>query len=79
MEYIVHLRGLLRVCGSLADGGEYSIKNGRPTFYTGISDLDVVSVFVYECGTLVERRDYFCTRTSAGQPLRAKKKVVTYF
>ncbi len=79
MEYVVHLRGLLRVCGSLADGGEYSIEDGRPTFYHLVSEFDVVSVFAYDCGSLLERRDYYCARTQAGQPLRAKKKVVTHF
>lgn len=76
MIYVVFSRGLLRVEGKVEDECDYKMVNGRPTFYSKIKKNDIVSVFVYDMGYLIERRDYFCLDTDANKPLRARKCVL---
>jgi hypothetical protein len=92
-NYIVYSRGILRYEGSADDNCDYTMLDGRPTFYSRLNAGDKVTVFVYvqlepshsvpqyitNKQLLAERRDYDCLDTPAGSPMRAKNRVVTRF
>lgn len=86
-NYVVYSRGILRYEGSAEDCCDYFMLDGRPTFYGRLNANDKVTIFVYEqenlgsmhMHLLAERRDYDCLETPAGQPMRAKNRIVTKF
>ena len=92
-HYVVYCRGLLRYEGSEQDHCDYTMNNGRPTFHSKLNSSDKVTIFVYESvgqssslprdlwdkAVLVERRDYDCLDTEAGQPMKAKSRYLTTF
>lgn len=79
-NYVVYSRGLLRYEGPAEECNDYSMEDGRPTFYGRLNENDKVTIFMYaENGAWNERRDYVCLDTEANEPMRAKSRVVSKF
>jgi hypothetical protein len=75
MNYVVFNRGVLKV-----EHDQYKITpEGEITFVYSTFAGDIVSVFVYSSGRLLERRDLFCLKTEANVPLNIDKTVITDF